>query len=898
MNKNRKGFTIVELVIVIAIIAILAAVLIPTFASLIAKANVSVDTQLVRNLNNALAQEKAGGENNKTMYDALMMTKSAGYDIDTIVSKSGNNIAWDSKNDRFVLIDPNNNTYIYPNESGAGSQTIANPVDFFVIYNEVPAAQKYSIYLSKNATVTEANVTVGFDAGENTAVTALTYTGVGTAQNVVIRTNSGMLRVNAPLDTVNHYNSAQAVAIDSVADHSFHEFGKIDGEISIKEGHLILESGSSAMFVNINATTEAELAQISVTLESGSSYSYVTTANNDLISQVLAVVENKTGEETVKTLVKIDESAVAFIKDGDSVTEYSDIKLALNDFKTKEGATLELLDNIVNIEAASSKQLSITMPKNGTINGHGKMIYGNVAIYVNSAGGSIYNTQFKYIHNNSQANQGECDWYGWISKEGKLTAIYATKLEGKLVIDGCLFDNIDWDAIQTTPKSGATIEITNNVFMHSDKTAYSQLRYIHIQPSYNTPVTVVITDNEFYKTQNTSASAITNIGCWYARPSEDSDFTGNYFEYDSAEQKVDTNCEIDYVGITKLFPARSSANVNVDDLTPVSYIGDVAYFTLEATPLAYDSDNNTYATLQDAIDNCPKSYFTLAKDCSESVTIPEGKSLTIYATTYKVNGTITNNGTLTFSIDDYTVGTGKIINNGTLKIKYGSYDPNKITNGKNGTVIISGGTFTAQPQSDWIAEWYTVAQNENGSFTVRLMNDEEAIAAGAVARYGSATSTSRKYFKTLQEGVQNGAVHLLKDVTGESIEKTTSYVDLYCEEYTFTGSITCTGKTLYIDNGTAVLSMIDCGTFYAGYGSDKANVTVNDGTATNIKVAKNATLVINGGTYTGTITVTTGGTASLVINGGTFSVDPTVYVDTGTHTVIENADGTWTVSAK
>lgn len=37
MNKNRKGFTIVELVIVIAIIAILAAVLIPTFASLIAR---------------------------------------------------------------------------------------------------------------------------------------------------------------------------------------------------------------------------------------------------------------------------------------------------------------------------------------------------------------------------------------------------------------------------------------------------------------------------------------------------------------------------------------------------------------------------------------------------------------------------------------------------------------------------------------------------------------------------------------------------------------------------------------------------------------------------------------------------------------------------------------------
>lgn len=40
-KTNRKGFTIVELVIVIAVIAILAAVLIPTFASIVNKAHES-----------------------------------------------------------------------------------------------------------------------------------------------------------------------------------------------------------------------------------------------------------------------------------------------------------------------------------------------------------------------------------------------------------------------------------------------------------------------------------------------------------------------------------------------------------------------------------------------------------------------------------------------------------------------------------------------------------------------------------------------------------------------------------------------------------------------------------------------------------------------------------------
>ena len=52
---NKKGFTIVELVIVIAVVAILAAVLIPTFVSVVNKANVSNDTALVKNINITLA---------------------------------------------------------------------------------------------------------------------------------------------------------------------------------------------------------------------------------------------------------------------------------------------------------------------------------------------------------------------------------------------------------------------------------------------------------------------------------------------------------------------------------------------------------------------------------------------------------------------------------------------------------------------------------------------------------------------------------------------------------------------------------------------------------------------------------------------------------------------------
>ena len=77
-KNNKKGFTIVELVIVIAVIAILAAVLIPTFSSVIKKAKVNNDIQLVRNLNTALA---ADTKEHKTMQAALDAAFEFGYDV-------------------------------------------------------------------------------------------------------------------------------------------------------------------------------------------------------------------------------------------------------------------------------------------------------------------------------------------------------------------------------------------------------------------------------------------------------------------------------------------------------------------------------------------------------------------------------------------------------------------------------------------------------------------------------------------------------------------------------------------------------------------------------------------------------------------------------------------------
>ena len=58
---NKKGFTIVELVIVIAVIAILAAVLIPTFSGIVERAQDSANLQDARNAYTELLIADADG---------------------------------------------------------------------------------------------------------------------------------------------------------------------------------------------------------------------------------------------------------------------------------------------------------------------------------------------------------------------------------------------------------------------------------------------------------------------------------------------------------------------------------------------------------------------------------------------------------------------------------------------------------------------------------------------------------------------------------------------------------------------------------------------------------------------------------------------------------------------
>ena len=104
--NNKKGFTIVELVIVIAVIVILAAVLIPTFSGIIRKANISADTQLVKNMNTALAADETVNGKPEDFNDVIAIVRDAGYILSAFnPTTEGCYVVWEKESNQLLLVD-------------------------------------------------------------------------------------------------------------------------------------------------------------------------------------------------------------------------------------------------------------------------------------------------------------------------------------------------------------------------------------------------------------------------------------------------------------------------------------------------------------------------------------------------------------------------------------------------------------------------------------------------------------------------------------------------------------------------------------------------------------------------------------------------------------------------
>ena len=120
-RTRRNAFTIVELVIVIAVVAILAAVLIPTYVGLVKKANLSNDKQNIRNMNTALAVSVIPDSQFKYAGNAITALYSEGWNMGKLETySSGYQYAYSLENNKMYLID-DNNAVVYPEEVDKGT---------------------------------------------------------------------------------------------------------------------------------------------------------------------------------------------------------------------------------------------------------------------------------------------------------------------------------------------------------------------------------------------------------------------------------------------------------------------------------------------------------------------------------------------------------------------------------------------------------------------------------------------------------------------------------------------------------------------------------------------------------------------------------------------------------
>ena len=278
MKRNtKKGFTIVELIIVIAVIAVLAAVLIPTFSNLIQKANVAADTTLIKNLNTALAMDTSVSKH-VTMTQALEATKENGFDVEKIVARATDNkIVWDSVNDCFAYSEKDKTGLTYIPDS----KTDAKVEDYqlWTIVKDATLDEKYSSYIAGRNVIANNPIaaTKGVDVGENTGIAEIVYSG-GSNQSVVIRTNGGKLTVNAPADHVEHYGLAKEIVVTAVSETTYVEHGTVAKmtvaaaqKVEIKTTAVVVQLDNKSAKVSVEGNGYVgELAADSTQLASGS----------------------------------------------------------------------------------------------------------------------------------------------------------------------------------------------------------------------------------------------------------------------------------------------------------------------------------------------------------------------------------------------------------------------------------------------------------------------------------------------------------------------------------------------------------------------------------------------------------------------------------------------------
>lgn len=186
IKKLKKAFTITELVIVIAVIAILAAVLIPTFTTLIDRANRSSDESAVYNMNLILSSDEAMNGKPENVSQAMDILSEAGMDAREYRALAKNRaFFYNLQENRVMYIDTTTYEISYPAEY-AGT----NYADLVGWYNLEGRMAGDDSWKTEGAGVTFKQLS-DYDGDLKKAISALT--GTEAEKDVTVTDDSGKI---------------------------------------------------------------------------------------------------------------------------------------------------------------------------------------------------------------------------------------------------------------------------------------------------------------------------------------------------------------------------------------------------------------------------------------------------------------------------------------------------------------------------------------------------------------------------------------------------------------------------------------------------------------------------------------------------------------------------------
>lgn len=266
-NSKRGGFTILELVIVIAVIAILAGVAIPTFAGVVKKARISARTQVAQNINKILTLEEITDGRPNSMYDAMKVMVGNGFDADEFTYKSGLALAWDQEDNRIAVVDEAlNEVYTHDGESLPEDKVL-----IWRVVDELPSESATSIYLGDGFAESEISVGVGIDVGDNLDVESIVFSDKDEEiRNILIRANGNktVTDVNNNSDNITLLGAADKATLRSseINDENNLSIYESLADFSIYSGNAVIKSGASVDIVRLLSEKQSG---ISLRVENG-----------------------------------------------------------------------------------------------------------------------------------------------------------------------------------------------------------------------------------------------------------------------------------------------------------------------------------------------------------------------------------------------------------------------------------------------------------------------------------------------------------------------------------------------------------------------------------------------------------------------------------------------------